>query len=78
MTLLGEVRNGKIELDQAVPLPEGTKVRLEVAAVSSEKAVAESGQTLGERLMKYAGVIQDDRTDLARNHDHYLHGAAKK
>ncbi len=78
MTLLGEVRNGKIELNQAVPLPEGTKVRLELAPVPTDQAVDEQGQTLGQKLMKYAGVIQDERTDLARNHDHYLHGAPKK
>jgi hypothetical protein len=33
---------------------------------------------LGEKLMQYAGKAKGLPSDLARNHDHYLHGTPKK
>ena len=76
MTLLGHVRNGRIELDQPLSLPEGAKVQVEVLASGEQTDV--TGQTLGEKLLKYAGRITDAPADLAEQHDHYLHGTPKK
>lgn len=79
MTLLGHVCNGKIELDDPVSLPEGAKVRIELDPAPAEEAgQADQPETLGQKLMKYAGLIQDAPPDLARQHDHYLHGTPKK
>ena len=79
MTLLGHVCNGKIELDDPVPLPEGAKVRIELDSAPAEIAAQDDHpETLGQKLMKYAGLIQDAPTDLARQHDHYLYGTPKK
>ena len=76
MTLLGYIRNGRIELDQPLSLPEGAKVQIEILdGVNQDET---SGQTLGEKLLKYAGRITDAPSDLAEQHDHYLHGTAKK
>ena len=76
MTLLGYIRNGRIELDQPLSLPEGAKVQIEILdGVNQNEA---SGQTLGEKLLNYAGRITDAPSDLAEQHDHYLHGTAKK
>ncbi len=74
MTLLGYIKNGRIELDQPLSLPEGTKVQIEILDGTQEI----TGQSLGERLLKYAGRITDAPSDLADQHDHYLHGTAKK
>jgi hypothetical protein len=72
MTYRGRVESGVIVLDDAPPLPEGTQVQVEVASAPEGKS------TLGERLMKYAGQAKGLPADLARNHDHYLHGIPQK
>jgi hypothetical protein len=33
---------------------------------------------IGQRLKQFAGVVQGLPSDMARNHDHYLHGRPKK
>lgn len=78
MTLLGHVKNGRIELDQAAALPEGAAVRVELIDGKPAPIVDVQGRTLGEKLLQYAGLIQDAPADLARQHDHYLHGTPKK
>ncbi|MCH7871708.1 MAG: hypothetical protein IID33_08395 [Planctomycetes bacterium] len=43
------------------------------------KRASSTASTLGERLLRHAGAAGDGLpTDLARNHDHYLHGQAKR
>lgn len=69
MTYHGKVKAGTIVLDDAPDLPEGADVQVEVLEVSEQPS------TLGQRLMKYAGQATGLPSDLARNHDHYLHGA---
>jgi hypothetical protein len=72
MTLEGVVQNGTIVLEQGASLPEGTRVKV-VAEPSVQPA-----RTVKELLMQFAGCITDLPSDLARNHDHYLHGTPKK
>jgi hypothetical protein len=77
MTLLGHVRNGKIELDDPGPLPEGARVRIDI--LGGEPAAVDGAEgALAEKLLKYAGRIKDAPDDLARNHDHYIHGTPKE
>ncbi len=78
MSLLGQVKNGRIELNPATALPEGAFVRVELIDGNQAPLVDADGRTLGEKLITYAGAIQDAPTDLARQHDHYLHGTPKK
>jgi len=72
MVYRGRVRNGVVVVDGAPDLPEGAEVQVELLPTE------ERGSTLGQRLMKFAGVLRGLPPDLARNHDHYLYGVPKK
>jgi hypothetical protein len=69
MEYKGRVSGGVIVLEKGVSLPEGTEVRVEL--------VGTGAATLGARLMKFAGRAKDLPSDIAENHDHYLHGHSK-
>jgi hypothetical protein len=68
----GHVENGVVILDESPGLPDGAEVQVALLPTGA----AES--SLGSRLMKFAGKLEGLPPDLARNHDHYLHGAPKK
>jgi hypothetical protein len=79
MMYRGRVANGVIVLEPGVRLPEGMEVRVE--PVEEIERVAESPQEsrqLREGLLAFSGVIKEGPSDLARNHDHYLHGAPRR
>jgi hypothetical protein len=78
MTYRGHVRNGIVVLDQPVTLPEGLEVQVEVPLEKASPLLDESGQTLGQKLLKYAGKAVGLPLDAARNHDHYLYGTPKQ
>lgn len=65
----GRVANGVIVLEGPEALPEGTVVR--VTPIEAES-------TLGQRLLRFAGTIDGLPPDMARNHDHYIHGTPKE
>jgi hypothetical protein len=69
MELLGTVQIGVIVLDANHTLPEGTRVRV--------TAVAQC-EPLGKFLMEFAGTIDGLPSDMAAQHDHYIHGRPKK
>ena len=81
MTYNGRIHNGVVVLDDGTKLAEGTRVRVApVAPVEAVEAVEQpDSETQGGRakLKALAGVIDDLPSDLARNHDHYLHGHPK-
>ncbi len=79
MVVNGHVENGKIVLDEETPLAEGLKVRIELLTTDSTE-VAESSEipTLYERMKGFIGSVEGLPTDLAINHDHYLHGQQKR
>ena len=72
MTYKGHVENGVIVLDEDAKLPEGTQVRIE-----REEDVS-SLESLRRGLRRFSGAIKDMPPDMARNHDHYIHGTPKK
>jgi hypothetical protein len=72
MALHGTLTNGTIVLDQALPLPEGTRVEVVVTPIEDKKP------TLSERLLKHAGTVPDLPSDMAEQHDHYIHGTARR
>ena len=72
MTLEGVVQNGMIVLQQGATLPEGTRVKIVPEPESAPPRTAK------DVLMQFAGCMTDLPSDLARNHDHYLHGTPKK
>ncbi len=79
MVYSGHIRQGIVVFDQPVVLPEGVRVRVEVPepATNSVSPNAEE-ETAGRRLLKYAGKAVGLPPDAARNHNHYLHGTAKR
>jgi hypothetical protein len=76
MTYRGHVENGTVVFDEAVALPEGAAVQVDV--LDDEVVAGENGPTLYERLKPVIGAAKGLPPDLARNHDHYLHGQPKK
>jgi hypothetical protein len=78
MVYLGHVRQGLVVLDPAIVLPEGLEVRVEVPETSRPVSSDVQEDTPGRRLLKYAGKAVGLPPDAARNHDHYIHGAARQ
>ena len=79
MTYRGRVINGVVVLESGVRLREGTDVRVE--PVGEIEDVAERSQErhqLREGLLSFSGVVKEGPLDLARNHDHYLHGTPRR
>lgn len=77
----GIVQNGVVVLGAGIRLPEGTHVRVEPIPTPSTNAgemTPQEGEGSLKWLLDFAGIADDLPTDMARNHDHYLHGAPKK
>jgi hypothetical protein len=77
----GIVQNGVVVLGPGITLPEGTHVLVEpIPTVSSNAGpvTQQDGEGYLKWLLDLAGTANDLPTDMARNHDHYLHGAPKK
>jgi hypothetical protein len=77
MTYLGHVKNGVVLLDDAVSLPDGTPVQVLVSSPTVATNHA-SVPTLFEQMKSVIGRAQGLPSDLAENHDHYLHWLPKK
>jgi hypothetical protein len=71
MSYQGHVRDGVVVFDGPVDLAEGTVVRIEPVEPSPRK-------TLAERFKNVIGAAVDLPEDMAKNHDHYLHGTPKR
>ena len=74
MTYRGKVKNGVVVLAADATLSEGTEVRVE--PIDAEES--EGRPEIYERLSRIAGKAKGLPRDLARQHDHYLHGQAKR
>jgi len=72
MSVTGIVTNGVIVLPPGVQFPDGTEVELTplFSAKDAEEFTAE--------LLRIASQTKNLPPDLAKNHDHYLHGLPKK
>ena len=70
MTYRGRVKNGVIVLEPPASLPEGAEVEVVPAAEAAPVP------TLAERYRDFIGSIDGLPSDLAENHDHYIHGTA--
>lgn len=85
MQLEGVIVNGRVELDSPAALPEGTRVRVEaVPAEPPTESVPEAPPAekplspLAKRLLALAGKAKGLPSDMAENHNHYIHGAKKR
>ena len=73
MVVQGTVQNGVVVPNGGDPLPEGAAVTIIVPA-----PLQPSNGSLRELLLEFAGSIDGLPPDMAEQHDHYLHGRAKK
>ena len=71
MVYVGLVKGGVVVFDQPGP-PEGAAVRVEVVAG------APAAPSIWQKLRKYSGAVKGLPTDMATNHDHYIHGGPKQ
>lgn len=73
------VENGAVVLDTPMSLPDGARLRVELVEQGTSSSNDQvSGSTLGERLLKYAGTVRGLPHDLAKQHDHYIHGVEQR
>jgi hypothetical protein len=63
-------------------LPKLTRTELEQVDARLHELLQDNGQTSpkswGEALQEVAGTAEGLPPDLARNHDHYLHGTPRR
>lgn len=79
MTYQGTVQNGVVVLSEGATLPEGTQVTVpHVPPLPKYSPSMTIGEKLAE-LGRWSETFPTNLpTDLAKNHDHYLHGRPKK
>jgi hypothetical protein len=78
VTHKGHVKNGMVVLDEPVKLPEGQRVSVRVMRGGGKRARKKNAlPTLYEQLKPVIGIAKGLPSDLAENHDHYLHGRSK-
>ena len=77
MSYRGHIEDGVVVLDEDVQLPNGTAVNVEPVMPVLTEPVEDDIPTLYDRLKPFVGAVQGLPPDLAKNHDHYLHGTAK-
>lgn len=77
MTYLAHIENGVIVLDSDVVLPEGARVEISIMNEAASETQG-SHPTHAEMFGNMVGALDGLPPDLAKNHDHYLHGKPKK
>lgn len=70
MEYRGRVKDGVVVFTEASP-PEGADVRVLVSEAADQP-------TIWQKLQKYSGAVRGLPKDMARNHDHYIHGGPRK
>ena len=91
MVYRGHVRNGRIEMDDPVGLPEGARVELNVVSSESPTAdvksqpldAAERAMSLEEEIDRIRADVPDSEweklpADLSDQLDHYIYGLPKE
>jgi hypothetical protein len=82
MTFQGTVQNGVVVFDGIVSLPNGTPVTVVPTSNVENGEASEDLSTIGQKLYELGRWAEtqpcDLPEDLAKNHDHYLHGLPKK
>lgn len=66
------MKSGKVILDAPCDLPDGAEV--EVTPVKADTELPTWGEVFKDIIGKAEGLP----IDMAKNHDHYLHGTPKK
>jgi hypothetical protein len=76
MVYRGKMKDGVVVFDKGTGLPDGTEVRVE--PFSRDENIAADGPTLAEQFADIIGTVPELPSDMAAQHDHYLHGAPKR
>ena len=76
MAYRGIVKSGVVVLKEGTAIPDGTEVRIE--PVVHDEDVPAVGPTLAEQFADVIGTVPDLPSDMADQHDHYLHGGPKE
>jgi hypothetical protein len=71
MEFRGRVKDGVVVFKDAPP-PDGADVRVEIISLGAAPS------SIWDKLKKYSGIVKGLPPDMARNHDHYIHGGQKK
>ncbi len=72
MSITGTIKNGVVKLPPGAPWPDGTKVRVEEVKLPS------SENNLARRLRELSAKVRGLPSDLAEQHDHYIHRTSKR
>ena len=79
MTYHGRFKNGVVVFDAPPDLPENAAVEVAaVEAVNESSAQRTGAPSWAEVLEEFIGKVDGLPPDLARNHDHYIHGSRKR
>jgi len=81
MTYHGTVQNGHVVLENGASLPEGTLVTVVPVPRAAESDVSDA-RTIWQKLADLGRQVESEPcdlpSDLAANHDYYLHGLPKR
>jgi len=81
MTYRGTVQNGVVVLPNGTSLPDGMVVTVVLPPRESE-TVGNQSRTIWQKLADLGRQVESEPcdlpTDLAANHDYYLHGLPKR
>jgi hypothetical protein len=80
MVYRGQVKDGVVVLEGPKAPPEGARVSVRVLKSSARRGTKARKRTLTlyDRMKPFIGIAKGLPPDLARNHDHYLHGTPKR
>ncbi|HMN42735.1 MAG TPA: hypothetical protein PKE29_17985 [Phycisphaerales bacterium] len=79
MTFRGTIRNGQIEPDRDITLPEGTRVNIEPAAPARRARAPRASKPAKDPAFRIGDLAVPMRiADLAAQHDHYLYSTPKR
>jgi hypothetical protein len=77
MVFRGHIKDGKVELDQLIPAPNGVEVQVTVGPINEAEESAEY-PPLFDRLKDFVGCVDDLPADASINIDYYLYGHPKR
>ncbi len=72
MSYTGTVENGVVKLPPEAHRPDGAAVRVELIPPRTAR------NNLTQRLRELAAKMEGLPSDLAEQHDHYIHGTPKR
>lgn len=78
MSFTGHVQNGQVVLDEPLPFEDGAIVEIAVVTPIPSATKPVEQLTHFERYRDFIGSIPDLPSDMAEQHDHYIHGTPKK